>query len=833
MSTNEKDIKLKNEQNILNEYLKRNLEKGDIGDSLGKMDELWGERIDNFKGESLRRQDVVDKKFEWDLKTSLRDIETNPRLKILLMLLMTYSDNLRREIQINLSVIKLHALRDTNPDNERVFGFLETRTTNVTPIRKPVFAESVQAFAPRNSEINWINTVWTKTTGSVKDALYFVNESVRLLNMEDLTMEKSKRFTEAFAAIDLTIEELFRRILMIGGGLEATEFIMIGLTLFIPHGSGVDFSKLYDWVTPEVLDRFKKKWSGIGLFDETTIPYRTEDTLYALVETANELSKTYKSSRLGGKEHKYTPSREIWLGQSDTKTQWNTVVKLVTTINDDINSFDPKTLDKETKYLKKRINFFIENNLTTIPVCYICGGALVNNSSEIEHVLPFAQAIAYTTLAPSWPVMVEMYPVINSNPTQRINWAKDRFGFLSKCLSEYALAHNCCNRIKSDVTWVDFKTKKPSIQFKTNLEKIHSKLIVGVRGRANSPFYDDDDGFAPTGRTKPSKPRVIKRTKTIKDIQPVNLCNGPNERPTNINDQLKSKSRWVNTRVGSITSNYLDFILDDYKQVNTFSISGLTNLMRVSKQCSNKLKGVRRIILSLQSSGIDMVKFMREPVDLSLFLSTAPVIVPTFVDKTIQRMFTKSVSSSGVIFSNRMKQNQENFEVININYSVAEFNNFVISYLNSRNIYNINVEIQSSLRRLNKHIFDIRGIMFLTEEFFKKFKYVREDNNISEAVKNSTRIVINKIRESMTSDVDTDIVEPLVRFYATKVRLQISEYDMFQDAEEDIFYTAMEDDEFIQVDYQTTPDNLAVLNYFNTDNTIIYTESFSPKNKND
>jgi hypothetical protein len=86
MSTTEKDIKLKNEQNILNEYLKRNLDKDDIGESLDKMDELWGKRIDNFKGESLRRQDVVDKKFEWDVKTSIRDIETNPRLKILLMI---------------------------------------------------------------------------------------------------------------------------------------------------------------------------------------------------------------------------------------------------------------------------------------------------------------------------------------------------------------------------------------------------------------------------------------------------------------------------------------------------------------------------------------------------------------------------------------------------------------------------------------------------------------------------------------------------------------------------------------------------------------------------
>jgi hypothetical protein len=775
------EIKLIEKQKKANAYLKKEqLSKDDIDDTLEYIDDIWAKRIDNSIDIPSEQQLILDNKFNWDLMISLKEVRSNPRLKILLLLLKTHSENFRQDIQSNVGVSNLYNSSIMYP-GDRLFGELVERVKSQrisglprsSTIRQSI---NVGGFAPGSGEIEWIGRVWSKKNGNVKDSLYYINESIKLLNISDGTMNKSKIFTESFSEMgtpDIMISRIFQRLNTLFSEAieidkEAFIFVMIGLTLFIPTKSGFDFSTQYEWVTNDILDIFTRKWAGIDQFDATTIPSRTDDTLYALTETANELSKSYQSSSLGGRKNKNTPSREQWLGQASTNTQWNTVTRLVDIINDDLNTVTTDPRDVDINKLRNRISFFIQNN-SRKPICYICGGKFMNNdkSSEIEHILPFAQALAYTTLAPTWNEMSKM--IEDKDAKKRIEWAKDKFGFFSKCLSEYALAHKCCNRVKSDNTWIDFRNKKVSGRLNVTLQKIHEQLIFGVL--SNSP----------SRRTKPN-------------IRFMNICSGEFDRPNNINNKLRNRPRWEINRMNSIKSNYLDYIINDSKQVNVFSISGLSNLSRVSKQCINKLNGIQQIIIALKNEDVDVDEFFAEPISISEFLSNAPVIVPDFSDKKVVNIFRDYISRT--IFEKWDRQDpsveREHFEITKIVYSANDFNGLVVKYLNSKGIYNIQITIPTVLTYLNKIISDMRGIMKRIDLFFRIYKYMSTDPGYNIKKSNVLR-VITQIYENVRNRLERNVLTFLVEFYMERI---IFKKEMFYDIteEEDIFVDTMEDD---------------------------------------
>jgi len=181
--------------------------------------------------------------------------------------------------------------------------------------------------------------------------------------------------------------------------------------------------------------------------------------------------------------------------------------------------FPPVAVEKWTKVMKKNCrdiyepgaiiaqcnNVIDKVNLDT-DICYICGTGFYNSVDDpriagfdlkvregvrptCEHILPIIQAIFFLDLF---------------RPTEKGKLSAEKLDILKK---EYSWAHECCNYVKADhsflVTKIDKMTKMPSWDFNTNKTSKILSDILKIRGKFSGLEIVQQEIKKQQGKEKP------------------------------------------------------------------------------------------------------------------------------------------------------------------------------------------------------------------------------------------------------------------------------------------------------------------------------------------
>jgi hypothetical protein len=244
-------------------------------------------------------------------------------------------------------------------------------------------------------------------------------------------------------------------------------FIAIGILLFF-FKDGMDLQTQNTWITH--LNQLKTGdiTEAIGTGTETKWNSSCyTDTLPGVTSTLVKdlgIHADYIIDYLNQKNDKsWSSNRESALSTKKTPTQWKTVNDIAKEI------IGMKSELSGSVIFKKATNFIERQN-----ECYICGTGFKKSKKEadykveIEHVLPFAYAIAYTGIAPSfndiWISGSDIGTTVRlsqATDNERIKWFTKEGGIVSRYFNEYARSHTCCNQVKKEEPLLTFRNGKP------------------------------------------------------------------------------------------------------------------------------------------------------------------------------------------------------------------------------------------------------------------------------------------------------------------------------------------------------------------------------------
>lgn len=455
---------------------------------------------------------------------------------------------------------------------------------------------------------------------NIKDAQYYIIELNNLIENPFLSYQIFNTFA-SFNLLTTDVDRLVGFLIEESGAITRKETILFMFIGFLFFNPGVE-QQITDYISSrgfmqstninEIKTSISDKWNS-GIMRDT-LPSKTSQITQDLGEIVQYLlNKNEIAPHLGNGEEEedgelnipvISPSkrrrgREDMLNTSSTDSQFNTVKQIAKRILK-IAEKQPDLARQDVKWrnITRRAMFFLSTSWPEDPysnpgdyghpscekyypvnekacVCYICGGEIEANKNskqslkpyhwQIEHVMPFASALAYTGLAPAKQDIVidDFIGLDNASDDSFIKWASETGSMAGRYFSEYAPSHKCCNQIKWDRLFLKFlrngKTSYDELNFV--LGKIHDNT-TGNLLRTNSNCSGNID----------INSKLRKNTK------------------------IMMKSEWVECRASYIKNNYLNEIIEDVKIHKSSTNGGLDDVIRFSTQMSRGLAGILEMI---------------------------------------------------------------------------------------------------------------------------------------------------------------------------------------------------------------------------------------------
>lgn len=450
----------------------------------------------------------------------------------------------------------------------------------------------VAAFAPSNN-VSRFKEFDLGRRLYISDTVYFVDQMRFIINDIKLFHE----FTKLFSTINVEsdqkyIQEIFDNLTKTIPS-KSHDFLFFGIKLFTPYAN-IDYN-----ITSTTIDEIKTKWP---LPSKNPLPSGTQELLLKIGDVSEQVFTTYNTAMSKRKGKTRSLVREVLLGAPSTDSQYNTVKMLSKHILKSNNYNSNTTLLERAKHFDK-ISGECEN--CSKSSCYICGEDLTSKKEkcgdtqdnarkklkiskgnipvnpgyhmEIEHILPFAYAYAYTAIAPLANSIKDVSEYIDKDNSHVI-----------KLLNEYAPSHRCCNQTKSNKLFLNLTEIKSSV----NRQNLCNKKITG---ELNSTLTD------------------IKNNINNNDND---NCDLPCHIPKNT-----SQTTWVENRCKGIWDTQLRYIYNDVQQEKASTVGGLMEIKYYSQQLNAAINGVDKVVNILESNGVsvDFKDYSNESVsDLSI-----------------------------------------------------------------------------------------------------------------------------------------------------------------------------------------------------------------------
>lgn len=426
----------------------------------------------------------------------------------------------------------------------------------------------------------------------ISDTVYFVDQMRFIINDIKLFHE----FTKLFSTINIEsdqkyIQEIFNDLTKTIPS-KSHDFLFFGIKLFTPYAN-IDYN-----ITSLTIDEIKTKWP---LPSQNPLPSGTQELLLKIGDVSEQVFTTYNTEMSKRKGKTRSLVREVLLGAPSTDSQYNTVKMLSNHILKS-NKYSNTTLLERAKHFDE-ISGECRSKNCFVSSCYICGEDLTSKNEqcgdtqdnarkklkiskgnipvnpgyhmEIEHILPFAYAYAYTAIAPLANSIKDVNEYIDKDNSHVI-----------KLLNEYAPSHRCCNQTKSNKLFLNLTEIKSSV----NRQNLCNKKITGE----------------------------LKSTLTdIKNnINKNDNCDRQCHIPKNT-----SQTTWVENRCKGIWDTQLSYIYNDVQQEKASTVGGLMEIKYYSQQLNAAINGVDKVVDILESNGIsvDFKDYSNESVfDLSI-----------------------------------------------------------------------------------------------------------------------------------------------------------------------------------------------------------------------
>lgn len=426
---------------------------------------------------------------------------------------------------------------------------------------------------------------------------------------------------------------------------DAIVFMLSGLILFQKHEKSRDDLIEYIEVIITNSDQLRdllKEFSERSLSDliqetvinwnsgamRNTLPSKTTEIIHGLGAIVDEIKSKQGISVLLGERgtseseaeedngdmfptKKSAASREESLGVRSTDIQFRTVRNIATkilkvnTVTTRKRMIDNNRLDIWDNMVDRAVYFlytawpeFDSKNLTGNPPCkcYICNGIIEPIEGkkpnelkpymwQVEHVMPFAYAVAYTGIAPSSKDL--MIGPLGTNLINCLNedfadWVVEDGGMAGRYFNEYAPSHKCCNQIKGSKLFLKFTRKGFTFD---KLPDVLGNIYDNIRKSWTIPRINSNcrlDVDVDSNLRKANAKRVIKR------------------------------EDWIRNQSNSIKDNYLNYITEDVKIHKTSTQGGLDDVIRFSKQISN---GLGSFVQSISEDEISSAFIKREKLE--------------------------------------------------------------------------------------------------------------------------------------------------------------------------------------------------------------------------